>query len=155
MKPMPSEISGPAEEADNMLGEEIVAVIPRPSRPYRGRAVIALAEALGALGEAFGMEMAMPGNMPTGEVPELPPEIARTLAMVTDAATSYGSPPPVALEEIQDDTALTAITSWLQGLAADEEFAAWLGGEEEMEMEDEPSVEEEPDEKALFADRMR
>ena len=146
----PDEIRKPAEEADEMIGAEVVSLIPRPQRPYAPKAVAALASALAGLGEMFGMVMA-PAEVGAEAVKEMPADIARNLGMVVQAASDYGNPPPVALEEITDDAGLTVLTSWLSGLADDEEFAAWLMEDddemEEEEMEDDPT--------ALFADRMR
>lgn len=147
----PEEIRKPAEEADEMIGAEVVSLIPRPARPYNPKAVAALASALAGLGEMFGMVMS-PAEVGAEAVEEMPADIARNLGMVVQAATDYGAPPPVALEEITDDSGLTVLTSWLSGLAEDEEFAAWLM-EDEDEMEEEEM--EDADPTALFADRMR
>ena len=148
---MPEEIRKPAAEDDEMIGAEVVALIPRPQRPYRPKVVAALASALSALSDTFGMEMEM-GEIGAEAVAELPADIARSIGMVVQAATDYGNPPPVALEEITDDAGLTVLTSWLSGLAGDEEFAAWLMEEDDAEMtEDEEMI----DPSALFADRMR
>lgn len=145
-------IRKPAEEADEMIGAEVVSLIPRPARPYNPKAVSALASALAGLGEMFGMVMA-PADVGAEAIEEMPTDIARNLGMVVQAATDYGNPPPVALEEITDDSGLTVLTSWLSDLASDEEFAAWLMEEDTAEMEEEEM--EDADPTALFADRMR
>jgi len=148
----PDEIREPAEKADEMIGAEVASLIPRPARPYAPKAVAALASALAGLSEIFGMEMEM-GEVGAEAVAEMPADMARSLGMVVQAATDYGNPPPVALEEITDDTGLTLLTSWLSSLAEDEAFAAWLM-EDDDEMEEE-EMEEDVDPAALFADRMR
>jgi hypothetical protein len=89
-------------------------------------------------------------------------DVARFLAMMATAASDYGKPFPVELEDIKGDSELTAITAALTQLAADKAFAEFLDAPVEEEVIEEEAVimpdgevEEEEEEEFDFAKRMR
>ena len=75
------------------------------------------------------------------------------------AASDYGKPLPVDLEDIKGDSELTAITAALTQLASDKAFAEFLDAPVEEEViEEETVIEpdgEEEEEEFDFAQRMR
>lgn len=94
----------------------------------------------------------------------LPGDLVRGLAMVADATTSTGTPNPVNLEKVKDDTDLELLAGKLMNLAEDEDFAAQMtampeddGSDmlaEEPAMDDPAMQTEAVDDEALFMQRM-
>jgi hypothetical protein len=95
-------------------------------------------------------------------VAQMDSDVARFLAMMAAAASDYGKPFPVELEDIKGDSELTAITAALTQLASDKGFAEFLdapaeGEEVTEEVEELPDGEvmEEEEEEYDFSKRMR
>jgi hypothetical protein len=142
---MPPDLEAAAASSDAMIGDQLSGLIPPPDRPFNPKVVSALAVALAKVMGVMGVEMTPEPY--SGPVDALPPDEARYLAMIEAAAADYGNPMPVALSEIKGDSELTVLSAFLNELASDPKFEAYLNedmGEEEDMGEDEgvaPSVE--------------
>lgn len=161
MKPMPPELDMAAEEADMTLAQGLQSSMPRPVKPFDPRVVSFLYRVLNKCAKVMGTPIALEPELKA--VDSMTPEAVRYLAMMLKAATDYGSPPPVSLEQIRTDQDLIAITAFLESLHKDPEFKAWLKetppkGEEmeEPEVMEEVEVEETPqDLDMLFKSRSK
>lgn len=154
MPPMPEELAMATAEADDMMGAELSMAMPKPDRPYSGKVASSLAQAVAKIAGLMGAEVVPEAY--SGAVEALDEDLVRFLAMIEAAAADYGAPLPMALSELKSDAELTALTAFLMELAKDEGFAAFLneGAGEAPEMEEEEVSEEEPDEDAMFRNRM-
>lgn len=153
MPPMPEELAMATAEADDMMGAELSMAMPKPARPYSPKVASSLAQAVAKIAGLMGAEVVPEAY--SGAVEALDEDLVRFLAMIEAAAADYGSPLPMALSELKSDAELTALTAFLMELAKDEGFAAFLNeGGEAPEMEEEEVSEEEPDEDAMFRNRM-
>ena len=157
---MPADLAAIAEEQDNLIGQEMAGLVPIPARPYRAKVYTALTKAIRKAAEVMGL--ALTPERYTDDVDEMDADVARFLAMMATAASDYGKPFPVELEEIKGDAELTAITAALTQLAADKAFAEFLDAPVEEEVIEEETVimpdgevEEEEEEEFDFAKRMR
>lgn len=144
-----------AEEQDDVIGDSLKDLIPRPRKPYKGQTVKALADAVAEVMALMDVE-AEPMAY-EGQVEELDADLVRFLGMVAQAAADYGQPMPLGPEEIRGDNELIVITDHLKALASDRDFRDWLDEEldEEFDMEEEDeSEDEDEDEDALLMGRM-
>ena|GEM_PF-6227955 len=155
MAPIPDELRMAAEASDDEVGEGFMVLIPTPERPYSAKVATALAKAIAEVARVMGLEL-QPDPY-DGPVPELDPDVARFLAMVSAAADDYGKPLPIALEAIKGDKELTVLTAALMQLAKDKEFKNFMNmpiEEEEVTAEATPEGMDEEVE-FDFASRMR
>lgn len=157
---MPADLAAIAEEQDALIGQEMADLVPRPDRPYSAKVYSALTAAIAKAAKVMGLDLT--AERYTEDVAEMDADIARFLAMMAAAASDYGKPFPVELEDIKGDAELTAITAALTQLAADKAFAEFLDApaepdaviEEETVMPD-GDIEEEEVEEFDFSKRMR
>ena len=157
---MPADLAAIAEEQDELIGQELAALVPRPDRPYSAKVYTALTDAISKAAKVMGLDLTP--ERYTEDVAEMDADVARFLAMMATAASDFGKPFPVELEDIKGDAELTAITAALTQLAADKAFAEFLDApaepeeviEEETVMPD-GDVEEEEVEEFDFSKRMR
>ena len=139
MMKAPAELQEVADERDGLIDEQIEALIPPVDTPFNVKVLEALARAIGAISKLMGIEVEVEGYSEPSTT--LDPDVARFLFMISQAAKDYGKPLPVSLEDIKGDNELTTITAHLKRLAEDEEFRAFLEGDEEpAEMEVEVDV---------------
>jgi hypothetical protein len=157
---MPADLAAIAEEQDNLIGQEMAGLVPIPDRPYSAKVYTALTKAISEAAEVMGLDLTP--ERYTDDVEEMDADVARFLAMMATAASDYGKPFPVELEDIKGDSELTAITAALTQLAADKAFAEFLDAPVEEEVIEEEAVimpdgevEEEEEEEFDFAKRMR
>jgi len=157
---MPADLAAIAEEQDELIGQELAGLVPRPDRPYSAKVYTALTDAISKAAQVMGLDLTP--ERYTEDVAEMDADVARFLAMMATAASDFGKPFPVELEDIKGDAELTAITAALTQLAADKAFAEFLDApveaeeviEEETVMPD-GDVEEEEVEEFDFSKRMR
>ena len=157
---MPADLAAIAEEQDELIGQELAGLVPRPDRPYSAKVYTALTDAISKAAKVMGLDLTP--ERYTEDVAEMDADVARFLAMMATAASDFGQPFPVELEDIRGDAELTAITAALTQLAADKAFAEFLDApveaeeviEEETVMPD-GDVEEEEVEEFDFSKRMR
>jgi hypothetical protein len=157
---MPADLAAIAEEQDELIGQELAGLVPRPDRPYSAKVYTALTDAISKAAKVMGLDLTP--ERYTEDVAEMDADVARFLAMMATAASDFGKPFPVELEDIKGDAELTAITAALTQLAADKAFAEFLDApaepeeviEEETVMPD-GDVEEEEVEEFDFSKRMR
>jgi len=157
---MPADLAAIAEEQDELIGQELAGLVPRPDRPYSAKVYTALTDAISKAAKVMGLDLTP--ERYTEDVAEMDADVARFLAMMATAASDFGQPFPVELEDIKGDAELTAITAALTQLAADKAFAEFLDApaepeeviEEETVMPD-GDVEEEEVEEFDFSKRMR
>jgi len=117
-----------AEQADDMIGDTLAELIPRPEKPYKASTVTALAEAIRKVVALMDRELeARPYTAP---VDELDADLVRYLAAVMEAAESYGKPSPVRAEDVRGDNELIVITDHLMQLSRDRDFRDFLQEEE-------------------------
>lgn len=157
---MPADLAAIAEDQDALIGEEMAGIVPMPDRPYSAKVYTALTKAIAKAAQVMGLDLTPEAY--TEAVPEMDADVARFLAMMAAAASDYGKPFPVELEDIKGDSELTAITAALTQLAGDKGFAEFLdapvqGEEVTEEVEELPDgdVIEEEEEDFDFAKRMR
>jgi len=157
---MPADLAAIAEEQDALIGEEMADLVPRPGRPYSAKVYSALTDAIAKAAKVMGLDLTP--ERYTEDVAQMDGDVARFLAMMAAAASDYGKPFPVELEDIKGDAELTAITAALTQLAGDKAFAEFLDApaepeeviEEETVMPD-GEVDEEEVEEFDFSKRMR
>lgn len=143
---LPPELLIVVEDADQSLGENLSSSIPTPDKPFNAKVISSLAQALTGLTKLMGGAAEFEAY--SAPVETVPPDLARFLVMASKAAEDYGQPFPVALEDIQGDRDITAITAHIITLAGDRDFKDWLQEEEEEEsVEEEVMDEEEKDSK--------
>ena len=157
---MPADLAAIAEEQDELIGQELAGLVPRPDRPYSAKVYTALTDAISKAAKVMGLDLTP--ERYTEDVAEMDADVARFLAMMATAASDFGQPFPVELEDIRGDAELTAITAALTQLAADKAFAEFLDAPVEVEevIEEETvmpdgDVEEEEVEEFDFSKRMR
>ena len=156
---MPADLAAIAEEQDSLIGEEMADIVPRPDRPYSAKVYTALTKAISKAAKVMGLDLTP--ETYSGPVEAMDADVARFLAMMSAAASDYGKPLPVDLEDIKGDSELTAITAALTQLASDKAFAEFLDAPVEEEVMEEETViepdgeEEEEEEEFDFAQRMR
>ncbi len=157
---MPADLAAIAEEQDNLIGQEMAGLVPIPERPYSAKVYTALTRAISKAAKVMGLDLTP--ERYTDDVEEMDADVARFLAMMAAAASDYGKPFPVELEDIKGDSELTAITAALTQLAGDKAFAEFLDApaerevvEEKMTMMPDGDMEEEEEEEFDFAKRMR
>ena len=127
-----------AEQADDLIGDTLADLIPRPEKPYKGSTVTALAEAIRKV--VAMMDRELEARPYTAPVEELDADLVRYLAAVMEAAEAYGQPSPIKPEEVRGDNELIVITEHLTKLARDRDFKDFLM---EEELEDEVAYDEE------------
>jgi len=157
---MPADLAAIAEDQDALIGDEMAALVPPPERPYSAKVYSALTKAIAKAAQVMGLDLTPEAY--TEAVPEMDADVARFLAMMAAAASDYGKPFPVELEDIKGDSELTAITAALTQRAGDKGFAEFLdapveGEEVTEEVEELPDGEviQEEEEDFDFAKRMR
>ena len=156
---MPADLAAIAEEQDNLIGQEMAGLVPIPDRPYSAKVYTALTRAISKAAKVMGLDLTP--ERYTDDVEEMDADVARFLAMMATAASDFGKPFPVELEDIKGDAELTAITAALTRLAADKAFAEFLDAPVEEEVIEEETVmpdgdvEEEEVEEFDFSKRMR
>jgi hypothetical protein len=157
---MPADLAAIAEQQDDLIGEEMADLVPRPERPYSAKVYSALTKAIAAAAKVMGLDLTPESY--SGPVEAMDADVARFLAMMAAAADDYGKPFPVELSDIKGDSELTAITAALLQLSKDKGFAEFLDAPAEAEEVTEETtimpdgeVEEEEEEEFDFAKRMR
>lgn len=144
-----------AEQADDMIGDTLASLIPRPEKPYKASTVSALAEAIRKVVALMDRELdARPYTAP---VDELDPDLVRYLAATLEAAEDYGQPSPISPDAIRGDNELIVITEHLMKLSRDRDFRDFLDEEleEDFAFSDEAaSLEEEEDIDEMLKRRM-
>lgn len=157
---MPADLAAIAEQQDDLIGEEMADLVPRPERPYSAKVYSALTKAIAAAAKVMGLDLTPESY--SGPVEAMDADVARFLAMMAAAADDYGKPFPVELSDIKGDSELTAITAALLQLSKDKGFAEFLDAPAEPEEVTEETtimpdgeVEEEEEEEFDFAKRMR
>ena len=138
---IPQDLLDAANATDAAVGDELAGLITLQS-PANPKVLNALSDALAKFAGIMGMQVAP--EKYTAPTVDLDPDMVRLLSMAEAAGADYGKPFPVALADVTDEGALTAITAHIAGLNGDKEFAAWLEspGEGEGEGETEaPEVE--------------
>jgi len=157
---MPADLAAIAEQQDDLIGEEMADLVPRPERPYSAKVYSALTKAIAAAAKVMGLDLTPESY--SGPVEAMDADVARFLAMMAAAADDYGKPFPVELSDIKGDSELTAITAALLQLSKDKGFAEFLDAPAEAEEVTEEAtimpdgeVEEEEEEEFDFAKRMR
>lgn len=131
---MPPDLLAAASETDAEIGDGLAGLIQLQS-PANPKVLNALSSVLADFARVMGMEV-VPEKY-TAPTAELDPDLVRLLAMAEAASGDYGKPFPVAMADVADEKALTAITAHLTGLVKDPDFAAWLEGPSEGEGEGE------------------
>ncbi len=126
-RPLPDDFEELAGQEDEIIGETLMVVVPPPDKPYNKKVMTALAVAIAEVAGLMGLDLGA-GDY-EGPTDVMDPEMIRFLAMIGAAADEYGSPLPVALEEIRGDRELTAITAAITKLLADPGFEAFLNEE--------------------------
>lgn len=121
---MPEDLMMAAQATDDVLGDELSALIPPFAKPVGPKVMNALAKAVQAAAAVMGMEVAP--DTYTAPVDELEPDLVRFLSMFEAAADDYGKPFPIPLAEVGDEAALTALTAHLMVLAKDSGFSDFL-----------------------------
>lgn len=157
---MPADLAAIAEQQDDLIGEEMADLVPRPERPYSAKVYSALTKAIAAAAKVMGLDLTPESY--SGPVEAMDADVARFLAMMAAAADDYGKPFPVELSDIKGDSELTAITAALLQLSKDKGFAEFLDAPVEAEEVTEETtimpdgeVEEEEEEEFDFSKRMR
>jgi hypothetical protein len=157
---MPADLAAIAEQQDDLIGEEMADLVPRPERPYSAKVYSALTKAIAAAAKVMGLDLTPESY--SGPVEAMDADVARFLAMMAAAADDYGKPFPVELSDIKGDSELTAITAALLQLSKDKGFAEFLDAPAEPEEVTEETtimpdgeVEEEEEEEFDFSKRMR
>jgi hypothetical protein len=157
---MPADLAAIAEQQDDLIGEEMADLVPRPERPYSAKVYSALTKAIAAAAKVMGLDLTPESY--SGPVEAMDADVARFLAMMAAAADDYGKPFPVELSDIKGDSELTAITAALLQLSKDKGFAEFLDAPAEAEEVTEETtimpdgeVEEEEEEEFDFSKRMR
>ena len=157
---MPADLAAIAEQQDDLIGEEMADLVPRPERPYSAKVYSALTKAIAAAAKVMGLDLTPESY--SGPVEAMDADVARFLAMMAAAADDYGKPFPVELSDIKGDSELTAITAALLQLSKDKGFAEFLDAPSEAEEVTEETtimpdgeVEEEEEEEFDFSKRMR
>jgi len=121
---LPPQFEELAVDENDIVGETLAVVVPVPDRPYSPAVMTGLGRAIVQVAELLGLDLGE-GEY-TEAVEAMDPEMVRFLAVLSEAAKEYGSPLPVALEEIKGDQELTAITAALMSLARDRDFRDFL-----------------------------
>jgi hypothetical protein len=121
---MPQDLRDAADASDAEVEATLAGLIPPPEKPYNPKVVTALANAVSAVAKVMGVRLTPESY--TGPVEELDPTLVRFLAMADAAAKDYGSPLPVALENVKGDRELIVLTVYLDRLAKDADFKAFL-----------------------------
>ena len=102
---MPADLAAIAEEQDALIGEEMADLVPRPDRPYSAKVYSALTDAIAKAAKVMGLDLTP--EKYTEDVAQMDGDVARFLAMMAAAASDYGKPFPVELEDIKGDAELT------------------------------------------------
>jgi hypothetical protein len=121
---MPPDLMEAAQEADDIVGAELAALVPAFEKPVNVKVMNALAKAIADVGRVMGMDI-QPDTY-TEPVMEMEPDVVRFLAMIDATAEDYGKPLPVSLDALRTEADLTALTAAMMELAKDKDFEAFL-----------------------------
>lgn len=157
---LPPQFEELATDENDIVGESLAVVVPVPEKPYKAGVVTALGRAISQVAQMLGLDLG--DGEYSEDVDAMDPEMVRFLAVLGQAAEEFGSPLPVALEDIKGDNELTAITAALMTLARDRDFRDFLAQVEPDEEaptdlpdeDEEMEVEEDFDFRARMRPRM-
>ena len=120
---IPPDLLAASEASDEMIGDELAALVPPFDKPIGPKVMNALAKAVADAAKVMGMDI-VPERY-TAPVGEFEPDLVRFLAMLGAASTDYGKPIP-SPDTLVDEAGITALTAAIIELAADEGFNDFL-----------------------------
>jgi hypothetical protein len=120
---IPADLLAATEATDEMLGDELAALIPPFESPIGPKVMNALAKAVADAAKVMGMDI-VPEKY-TAPTTEFEPDLVRFLTMLGAASTDYGKPIP-SPDTLVDEAGITALTAAIIELAADDGFNEFL-----------------------------
>lgn len=145
---LPRDLKTVATKSNEKVGKGLAEAIPVPDEPFDRRVYTGFAKALAGVLKRMGLKVEVSSY--DKDIREVGPDEARALAMVSAAARDYGEPLPVAMEDLDGDTAMATLAGALTALAGDRDFQDWLKEDEEEEEVEEVEEEEDVDDTADF-----
>ena len=120
---IPADLLAASEANDEMLGDELAALIPPFESPIGPKVMNALAKAVADAAKVMGMDI-VPEKY-TAPTTEFEPDLVRFLTMLGAASTDYGKPIP-SPDTLVDEAGITALIAAIIELAADDGFNEFL-----------------------------